>query len=247
MPISPAYRHPVWGAYVVVQGHKLTPRMWQIIQACARATGYGTVTIIQGGISTSVSASAATHAGLGVADIRTKWKTKKKVWAFSAALMRSGVVPFIRGFTSDSFQGRLLSNLEDGNEHIHAVEYPANQAHWSAEQQVTRFRKWGENGLANRRPYYGPRVPLGTWASSPYNPANIKPGKVKMRVTVDGLMGLTVDRKDTGIRRNKGYVITGTRIKRWGRWNLVTARGTWYAIKPEYGSKTRYLDYVKKK
>lgn len=235
MPV--VQRHPVWGSYVVVQGRKVTPRMWEILQACAKATGYGTLTILQGGISTSVSASAATHAGLGVVDIRTRGKTRRKVWAFTAALLRSGVVAFPRGFTNDSFQN---------NQHIHAVQYPATMAHWSAEQQATRYKRYGENGLANRGPYYGPRVPLGTWESSPYNPRNIKPGVVRMKVTASSLVGLTVDREDKGIRRPRGYTIRGTRIKRWGRWNLVTSKGTWYAITPSFGSTERYLDYIKK-
>jgi hypothetical protein len=81
-----------------------------------------TVTVTQGGLSTAVKGSAFTHAGLGCFDLRTHGKTKSQVWQQAKELFAVGILAFPRGFNWDSFQGPTVSNISDGNEHLHCID-----------------------------------------------------------------------------------------------------------------------------
>ena len=76
-------------------------------------------------------------------------------------------------------------------------------------------------------------MPLGRWKNSPYNPANIKADSGVYYVNVSPgsvLYGLDVDRKKIKSRERSYEIQAAERIKRWGRWNVVTAQSTYYAL-----------------
>lgn len=196
-----------------------------------------TVVLMQGGLSSSVAASANTHAGLGAYDVKTKHLSRKDALAMAAEFIRSGECFFLRGkrWGSPSF-------VEHG--HV-ASANDYDSLHPEAQAQVRDFKKKPRrDGLYYHRAYVGPSTPLGSWKDSPYNPANIKtPAAAQYRVVVKELLGLTVDRKPrSGHNRKKGYVINADRlVRRWGRWNLVTSSGSYYAIAD---SKQTYLEPI---
>ena len=215
-----------YGDYVELRGGKVPPVDRDILLAIpSRVRG-----LTQGGLSHAVKASANTHAGLGAFDVSIGGMSKDEVWAMSSELLRSGIVPFPRGFVADSFQGRTVGNIHDGNEHVHccSVESYAH-LHPQAKAQVDEYRRGGD-GLRGGARYTGPRTPLGRWADSPYNPANVRDEQGVLVVQVEELLGLDVDRQPTK-RRPRGFEVTYVRrVKRWGRWNVVTERGTYYAV-----------------
>lgn len=196
-----------------------------------------TVILTQGGLSTVVRDSANTHAGLGAYDVQTKHLSKAKTIELAAELIRSGECAFPRGglFGSAFFVP-----------HIHvASNNDYDSLHPEAQAQVRAFKKSPRrNGLAGSGRYVGPSTPLGSWKESPYNPTNIKaPAAAQYRVVVKELLGLTVDRKPrSGHNRKRGYVINADRlVRRWGRWNLVTSSGSYYAVAD---SKQTYLEPI---
>lgn len=150
--------------YVSFVGGYVTPIDRTIVLACAKSSGWGTIRLSQGGLSTSVTASALTHAGLGVADIAIDGRSKEQVWRLCAHLIKSGIVAFPRGYGGDPWADQ---------KHIHFVSVESlAHAHPQAQAQVAEWKQGGD-GLKGDGLYNGPKVPLGTWASSPYNPANI--------------------------------------------------------------------------
>jgi len=200
-----------------------------ILDAVAKETGRP-IYLSQGGLSGSVKASAKTHLGLGTFDIALDGRTKAQVWLLVSALLRCGIVAFPRGFTWDSFAGKTLGNLHDGNEHVHAVDANTlSSSHEQARDQVAEWKRGGDGLLGSAR-YTGPSTPLGSWKESPYNPANVVEGRGSMYVASGQLLGLDVDRvqredKDRGERIYYRKIVT-----RWGRRNIVTVKGTYFAI-----------------
>lgn len=206
--------------YVKFGGGWVTPIDRTILAACAKASGWGTIRLSQGGLSTSVAASAKTHHGLAVGDIPPDGRTKAQVWDFSAHLLRSGIVPFPRGYGGDPWANQ---------KHIHfaSVESAAH-AHQQLRDQITEWRAGGD-GLVGNGAYNGPDVPLGMWASSPYNPKNIKPDTNTYVVDTEALNGRSVD-GNIKWKRKRGDTVTAVQqVFRWGRWNVVTSSPTYYA------------------
>jgi hypothetical protein len=110
----------------------------------------------QGGLNSSaVKASAATHNGLCVADLRTTNMTAAELWRVTESLLRCGVIAFIRG---------VQDSLTD---HLHCVMADPRHAHPDAKAQVTEYRRGGD-GLVGTRPFYGPKVAFTTWEDSPH-------------------------------------------------------------------------------
>jgi hypothetical protein len=215
--------------YVWFQGGWVPPKTYDILVAVQLEgmADWGPIRLSQGGLSTGVVASASTHAGLGAFDIAIDGRSKAKVWRLCSRLLRSGVVPFPRGYVNDSFQG---------NKHIHAVrDTGAPPLHRQAYDQLrsSSFGYFhGGGGLAGRPSlrYPGPSTKLEKWDASPYNPANIRPGGTVYMVAASKLLGLDVDRNQK-VTRAAGYGLTAVKeVRRWGRWNAVTAAGIYYAI-----------------
>ena len=103
-----------------------------------------TLTVTQGSWSTSVGASAGTHAGGGVVDLKPTTNPTKAV----KALRECGFAAWHR----KPGQGPWPS-------HIHAVLINNTQAAASAKRQVVAY-EGGLNGLANGGPDDGPKVPV---------------------------------------------------------------------------------------
>jgi hypothetical protein len=210
--------------YESFHGGFVTPVTATILTACAKAADWGDIRLSQGGLSTAVAASAKTHFGLDVGDIALDGRTKKQVWKLSAALKRSGILPFPRGFVQDSFQN---------NKHIHFVRYPAKHAHQQAKDQLTEYLQHDGDGLVGSAAYTGPDTRLDFWKESPYNSKNIKPGAGTYYVSVEqgsSLKGLDVDRKQKFLRK-RGFKIKADKlVHRWGRWNAVTKFDTYYSV-----------------
>ena len=116
------------------------------------------ITPTQGSWSTSVSASAQTHAGGGVLDISIRGWTPVQVSTLVAEARRRGLVAWHRtpaqGFTPH------VHAVMDGCPHLSGRDRPvAGTAAW----QVAEYRA-GRNGLAGRGRDDGPREYVGsTW------------------------------------------------------------------------------------
>ena len=158
-----------YGPYVFVANSgggqsRVCPEMVAAIHTAYRLAGLSTKLVYtQGGLNaSSVAASAATHNGLCVADLKTNGVlTSAQRWTVTTCLLRCGVVAFIRG-VQDSL-----------TEHIHCVMANPRHAHSSAKAQVAEYRRGGD-GLVGSRSFYGPNVPFTTWEDSPYHPDNAK-------------------------------------------------------------------------
>jgi len=215
------YSIPYQSIYVELgPGRYVTPIDKTILLACARASGWGTVRLSQGGLSTKVADSAYTHAGLGAVDVAPDGRDKDAVFKYCAHLIRSGIVAFPRGYGGDPWADQ---------QHIHTASLESyDHAHQQLQDQIDEFRLGGD-GLKGDNLYNGPNVKLDRWANSPYNPVNIKADTGKYVVDVDALYGRNVDNAVVR-RRVRGYVVQAARqIKRWGRWNVVTDTPTYYA------------------
>lgn len=210
--------------YVTVKGASDTdehflPLDLEIVLRCAAAVGWGPVVFIKGGLEPG-GASALTHSWLGAGDLRTRDHTTAEVWEFAAALIRSGIVAFPRGYGQDSF-----------DKHIHFASREAgDRAHESTRRQIAEFLDGGD-GLVGSRDYHGPSVRLGTWGQSPVNPVNITPDTGTYVVTTDGanLLGRDVDRKIIARAPSGSTIVAAKRVKRFDRDNIVTADETYYA------------------
>jgi hypothetical protein len=218
------YSQTYHSEFVGLNGGWVTPIDREIVLACAKAADWHTLRLSQGGLSNGVITSAKTHYGLGVGDIALDGRPKSKVWKLCAALLRSGIVAFPRGFIADSFQN---------NKHIHFASVESySHAHPQLQAQINEYKRGGD-GLVGNRPYTGPKVLLGRWKDSPYNPANIKGDNGVYYVNVNPgsvFYGLDVDRKKIKTREPGFEIQAAKRIKRWGRWNVVTASSTYYDL-----------------
>lgn len=199
-------------------GRYVTPIDKQILIAAAHGCGWGTVRLSQGGLSTGVAASALTHAGLAAGDVAIDGRSKAAVWNYAAALIRSGIIGFPRGFGADNFPPHI---------HFASVE-SYDHAHAQLQAQIDEYRRGGD-GLVGDKPYSGPSTKLDRWVNSPYNPVNITADTGKYVVTATTLYGRNVDGAVVQ-RRVRGYELTAARrVQRWGRNNVVTAGDTYYA------------------
>lgn len=202
------------------RGGNMTPTG---IAVCEAIPTY--VDLVQGGLQNSaVKASARTHNGLGAYDIGVRGLSKKATEELCSQLDRSGECAYPRG-------GLFGSPFFTSHVHVASANDYAS-LHPEAQAQVRDFKaKPRRNGLAGRGRYVGPSTPLGSWSDSPYNPKNIKaPDAARYVVSVGELIGLDVDRKPKKARA-RGFEVDADRlVRRWGRWNVVTTAGTFYAI-----------------
>lgn len=216
----PVKKHPKYGEYVTLGGEHFAKLDLEIVLRCCAAVGWGTVHHIQGGLSKG-SLSANTHARLAGGDLRTRDKKLALVWLLAAALIRSGVVAFVRGVGKDSF-----------DPHIHwASNESIDRADPSLQRQIAEYLRGGD-GLVGSKPFNGPSIKLGTWEQSPYNPANITEdtGTYFVNTTTDPLLGNDVDRRIIESRARGVEVKAVQRVQRWGRTNVVTAEGVYFAL-----------------
>lgn len=213
-------------------GGWVTPIDAQILAAVQGGT-WGKIRLSQGGLSTSEPKSARTHEGLGAWDIAIDGRSKTLVWRLCRKLLRSGVVAFPRGY------GDKMSP-----QHIHCVSRESLQhLHPEAKAQLTS-RTYGYlhpimgkrgAGLAGARwrRYIGPRTPLERWGDSPYNKSNISADSQTYYVDVEPgahLQGLNVDGRPIKTRERGFAIIADRQVRRWGRQNVVTRAGTFYAL-----------------
>jgi hypothetical protein len=131
------------------------------------------VIMTQGGLSFA-PASSMTHAGFGAGDINTDYMNRDQVWQLCKELWQVDIIPCPRGFNADSFQGRTISNTNDGNEHIHFLDVDClSYMHPEAQAQVHEVLAGGD-GLLGNKAFYGPsRTNRRKWATSKWNPAVI--------------------------------------------------------------------------
>jgi Glycosyl hydrolases family 25 len=198
----------------------------QIVLACAKEVGWGSVRVTQGGRRPETSFSGTTHTGLGVLDIMVDDRSKALVWAFAAAMNRSGLRAFPRGFGGDPWANEQHLHVGSRENYDHAAS--------SLQTQIREVEKGGD-GLKGDGRYNGPPlVTMGRWGGSPYNPINVRlePGRYRVdpAKVSSFLVGNTVD----GVHvksREPGYELNAVKlIKRWDRWNAVTATPTYYAL-----------------
>jgi hypothetical protein len=219
-PPGPFWSEEYQSEFVSMNGEWVTPLDKTILEACAKAVGWGKLNIVQGGLSAG-SLSAKTHYGLAVGDIQTLTHSTTLVWELAAALLRSGVVPFLRGYGGgDSFA-----------KHIHFASRESYDAgHDQLQKQIDEYLQGGD-GLVGDRRYYGPDIRLSTWKQSPYNPANITEDDQLYKVTTEKLplLGRDVDHKIVTRAAKGSFVKAAKRIRRWGRDNVVTGAGVFYA------------------
>jgi lysozyme len=133
------------------RGHKLNARTILMLQAAERRLGQR-VTITQGSFNPDVEASAGTHDRGGVLDIsiRTGPRTQRKV----RVLRKEGFAAWHRLPTDFKASAHVP-------EHIHAVSLFDHELSSEAAKQKTAYL--GEprlNGLKNKAPDSGPKVPI---------------------------------------------------------------------------------------
>lgn len=192
-----------------------------MLTAALYTPGWGRLNLTQGGLSSSVAASAKTHALLDVADISVRGKSKLLVWSFCRNLFENGNLPFPRGYVKDSFQN---------NKHIHTLFAPATFGHSQLQGQYWEWKNYLGDGLVGPSPYTGPSEKVGRWADSMFNPAN-RTNLAFSGVTTaeNGLLGLDRYRR-VKLSRKKGYKLNFVaKVNRWGRLNYVTKYETFYA------------------
>jgi hypothetical protein len=199
----------------------MTPLDKTILIACAKASGWGSVRIVQGGLRPHTSFSGWTHHGLAVGDVGIDGHTKAQVWDFAAALRRSGMRPFPRGYGGDPWENE---------KHIHNASRESYAAGHEDLQSQIREQEAGGDGLQGSGKYNGPTyAKLDRWAGSPYNPINYTLDVGKYRVISDTLQGRDVDNNIVR-ERAKGYVVQAAQeVTRFGRQNIVTGTPTYYA------------------
>lgn len=220
------------GDYVLYQGEKVDPDDLVRLLATSKYSHGKKLYVSQGGLSTAVAASADTHAWLHVYDISIRGWTKAQVWAWCVVAMWNGIRPFPRGFTFDSFQGRTVSNISDGNEHIHCIVGGILPVGHPARYQQLEYDKHGD-GLIGSAAYTGPWLSVKDkrWADSPYNPANRVDGAAAFTVKADpSLLGLNISRQPMLSRLNGERINAIAIVKRWGRDNALTSSGNYYAL-----------------
>jgi hypothetical protein len=158
--------------------------------------------------------------GLGVGDIGIDGHSKTQVWEFSAAMRRSGIRPFPRGYGGDPWKNEPHIHWGSRESYDHASK--------SLQAQI-REQEAGGDGLKGGGAYNGPSyADLGRWKDSPYNPDNVKIDTGLYEVITETLKGYTVDHIRVR-ERAKGYRVQGSiQVFRWNRWNVVTKSPTYY-------------------
>jgi Glycosyl hydrolases family 25 len=224
-PGTPIFWSDTWKSeYLAFGGSSkwVTPTDKMILIACAVTSGWGSVRIVQGGRRPKTSFSGSTHMGLGVGDIGIDGNSKAKVWDFCAAMRRSGLRPFPRGYGGDPWANE---------KHIHFGSRESyDHAHSSLQAQI-REQEAGGDGLVGGGKYNGPSyADLGRWKDSPYNPDNIKVDSGHYEVIEDGLNGYTVDKIKVRDRPLGHIIDARSQVFRWGRWNVVTGTPTYYKL-----------------
>ncbi len=219
-------------------GGAVTPVDATILRAVQGAT-WGDILLSQGGLSGSEPKSAKTHLGLGVWDIAIDGRSKAEVWRLARRLLRSGVVAFPRGFGDGMTPKHIHCVSQESLAHAHAeAQEQLNSGRFGYLHTVGGKRGAGLAGSPDSR-YIGPGTTPDRWSDSPYNPANITADTNTYFVDVapgTTLLGLNVDRK-VKFNRPPGFKLVAARqIRRWGRQNVVTKSGTYYAL--EFLNKT---------
>lgn len=197
----------------------------------------------QGGYSTSVSASAGTHAGSGSVDVIVRGWSTANINKLLKALRECGWAAWLR----TPAQGFVL--------HIHAVMIGDPGLSSGAAHQVSEYKS-GRNGLKGRGKDDGPDVGYTTWTNSRHNPANkastskptpkpkaakakpakaksTKPKPVTYRVTASALYGLDraggVNSRRKHLRKRGFKVVAHRHVKSAdGRTWAVTRYNTFY-------------------
>ncbi|WP_447643152.1 hypothetical protein [Nocardioides zeae] len=137
-------------ARVVFEGKRLDDTTRDRLVHARKVSGLALV-VTQGGYNAGgVAASAGTHDGGGVLDIRTRGLSLEDKKRAVLVLRQAGFVAWLRTVA----QGFDV-------EHIHAVELASTTLSAAAQRQVDAWRK-GRNGLASNRPDDGPRVDIPT-------------------------------------------------------------------------------------
>jgi hypothetical protein len=222
------------GPYVLYQGKAIRPIDLRKLLATTKYSTGKKFTLTQGGLASgAVRESAGTHDWLDVYDISIRGWTKAEVWDWCEVAQWNGIRPFPRGFIRDSFQGRTVGNIADGNEHLHVLcgtdLFPSGHP---ARYQQVEYDKQGD-GLVGAARYTGPwnKVSDKRWEDSPFNPANRTDGQWQFKVTADpALLGLDAARQPK-LSREEGSIVDAIAIvKRWDRDNAVTQSGTFYAM-----------------
>lgn len=227
-------------------GGAVTPVDAKILRAVQSAT-WGDILLSQGGLSMSEPKSAKTHVGLGAWDIAIDGRSKAEVWRLARRLLRSGIVAFPRGFGDGMTPKHIHCVSQESLSHAHAeAQDQLNSVRFGYLHTVGGKRGAGLAGSPDSR-YIGPATTPDRWSESPYNPANITPDTNTYFVDVEPgttLLGLNVDRK-VKFNRPPGFKIVAVRqVRRWGRQNVVTTRGIYYA--QEFLSKTNPLTGAEK-
>lgn len=221
-----------YGTHVLYQNKAIDPDDLVRLLAVSKCTHGKKLRLTQGGLSDG-ALSGNTHLRLHVYDVDIDEWTTAEVWDWCKAATVSGIRPFPRGFTYDSFQGKTIGNKNDGNEHLHVLVWTDyyEQGHPARYQQV-EYDAHGD-GLVGTARYTGPwhQVKGIYWKDSPYNPANRVDGLRQFKVTANpSLLGLDFDRQPL-VSREQGSVIDSIAVvKRWGRENALTKSGNFYAM-----------------
>jgi peptidoglycan hydrolase-like protein with peptidoglycan-binding domain len=139
------------GAKVQRDGYVVDARTQAMLTAAQRLLGYPLL-LEQGSYNPGGDpTSAGTHDGGGVVDLAVAGMTAARRTAVVTALRQVGFAAWVR----DPSQG-------DWPWHIHAVAINDTDLSSQAQHQVGDYYL-GMNGLANRGPDDGPRIPISTW------------------------------------------------------------------------------------
>jgi hypothetical protein len=182
-PPEPLMHSSKWGSdYVSFRGGYVPPVVRDMLLAIPSS-----VTLSQGGLSTSVSASANTHAGLGAYDVKVSGWSKAAILKICSELISCGECAFPRGprWGSPSFA-----------EHVHVCSNNAyDSLHPEAQAQVRDFKhNPRRNGLVGHGAYVGPSTLLGRWSDSPWNPVNIAKKELELPTTAEVAKALATDK-----------------------------------------------------
>lgn len=221
--------HDSSGRPIVING-----RTRDMLAAANKKLGF-TPVIVQGSYRAGhgASASAGTHDGGGVVDLRVAYGLPARMTANKV----------VRALREVGFAAWHRTPAQGFDEHVHAVAIGDRDLSPSAHQQVVDYRA-GRNGLANHGADDGPKVPIVTWeqveAATGKPPllwmsmskhratkykAWIKKAQRRLGVTADGVFGpqtrtaLIAFRKHHHIRPNRSAVI-GSRV-----WKAMGVKG----------------------
>jgi LysM repeat protein len=130
---------------VTYSGRTVNKRTAEMLNRASKILGVSDLKLSQGSYSSSVSASAGTHAGGGVVDVSSS------SWTVAKALRQVGFAAWVRTPSEGPW-----------GYHVHAVAVGDGQMSSSAKNQVTAYFN-GRNALANNRADTAP-----SWVGRPY-------------------------------------------------------------------------------